>query len=233
MVRGYPRFPRKTGEMDVSNLKKFWEGLAPSDKHLDDRSKWGLFLHREFISRIQTPIRSVLDYGCGGGWTDVPFPADTEFHLVDLCPDNVETAMNRILDSGHTGKIMPYYHFDKFDRPDWPYYKHLVGRIDLLICTLVINHFPSYQYYNDVAERFWQLRPRYMLLHQRHSKETYWQNDFDAYRKKYGIGLTMRTYDFLQPYEGMYDPIIHVLEDETFRFWGTPGYEFVLLKRTE
>jgi len=216
----------------MNTLGKFWEGLAPSDKHLDDRSKWGRFLYQEIIGRIQTPIKSVLDYGCGGGWVDVPFPERTEFHLVDICEENTVHARERLRATGHTGPIETYHYFDANGLPDWPLYKNLKGTIDLLICTVVINHLPNYRMYREVALFFGQLEPRWILLHQRHADHLRECGNIEEYKSHYGTGLLMPTGAFLDPFTD-YETAFHALETDAFRFWGTPGYEFVLLKRTE
>jgi len=213
----------------MNDLKEFWIGLAASDKHLDDRSKWARFIHLEIINRIKDQINSVLDYGCGGGWVSSLFHCDATINLVDLCFDSLTEASDRMAETGH--KFDAFYHFTPEGLPDRPYYGGLIGRIDLLICTLVINHFPDYAYFTQVADFWTSIKPKYMLLHQRHSDQLRECGNIEEYKLHYGTGLLMPTRAFLAPFITEYEPIFHVIESETFKFWGTPGYEYVLLKR--
>lgn len=207
----------------MKELAEFWKNLTPKDKHLDDRSKWAEFLGKELLSRIKEPIRSVVDYGPGGGWVDLNFDPSTEIHLFDICQESLDEAWRRLFENGFRD-VVKYLLPPSGINPT-------LNQIDLIICTLVINHFPNYAYFLSVAKLWKECKPKYIVFHQRHTDKTVESKDFEDYKIHYGRGLLMSTEDSLAPFLSEYREIYHSLEDERFGFWGIPGYEFFILKR--
>lgn len=215
----------------MEELTKFWDGLAPGDKHLIEKKGWAGFIAGELLSRIKEPISTVVDYGCGGGWIDLNFSAETNIHLFDICQESLDEAEKRLKQHLFVSVIKHLTGDYPADPSTWKVFNGISVPVDLLICTLVVNHFPDLIYYQDIVGAWCSLKPKYIILHQRHSDETVESADFEDYKMHYGSGLTMSTADVLHPFSGEYTEIYHTLESATFGKWNTPGYEFFILKR--
>jgi len=77
----------------MKELIDFWNTLSGGNKHFGEKySNWGNFVHKELITRVKEPIKNVVDYGCGEGWTLLNLPEDTHFYLLDICQDSLDNA---------------------------------------------------------------------------------------------------------------------------------------------
>lgn len=210
----------------MEELKTFWEGLAPGDKHLTEKKGWAEFIFSELISRIKEPIHSVVDWGPGGGWVAKQFDPSTFIRLVDIVQESLDAATQRLRNDGFT-KISQYLIPPNVGINNLPG----VRDIDVLMCMLVINHFPNLAYYKQVAEVWKSLKPKYIIIHQRNTPQTVESSNFVDYQKHYGSGLTLSTEDARDPFLLKYNELYHTLESSTFGKWNTPGYEFFIFKR--
>ena len=210
-------------------LSDFWRTLQAADKHLDDRRAWGRFIHAEIISRIRGPIRRVIDYGCGGGWVSMHFPADAEIILVDIDPGVLTTAERRLRRTGH-GKVgMILLDGEPSKKP----FASLSGAVDVLVCTMVIPHFPGCEYFEGVVGAWKAIGPQYIALSTRWAPKTAGRSDEAEYKTRYGQGLLLASDDVRELFAAAgYDELYHFREAGAVKRWGTEGYEYWLFART-
>ncbi len=219
---------------DYKQLKDFWESLSDFDKHLDDRLKWGQSLHSRILSFLPE-IKTVMDYGSGGGWVSLGFEKNSQIILVDIVEKNLIVAKNRLIKK-HFSKVETVCSFDEYSFPIHNEFEKYKNKLDLIMCFLVINHFPSYYYYNIIV-RFWEwLNPTYIAIQWRNLKKrmptnTIGLHEFefiDDYKKKFGIGLLMNEEYAMKPFNN-YEKIFY-LEDvnEKISYF---DYCYCILKR--
>jgi len=135
--------------MDEQKLAEFWDKEVPEHaKHLHETvtSRVGMRCSADItrlLSRVNfSSVDMALDWGCGGGWGANVLADHFNVAILDIVPACLRA----------TEKLMTpvaSYELTSLDN------LKILQKIDLILCSTVIYHFPSYAYWKKVVA-FWK-----------------------------------------------------------------------------
>lgn len=212
----------------VSELRHFWEREAtPAAKHhTGDLEPWFDFVDQTLLGKLeaaQPPLQTAIDWGCGQGGVSLRMAQrGLQVHAVDLVDESLRRARARLATKGFT--MQGTYQVDDPLDLELP-----MERVDLLLSVAVVQHFPSYAYWQRVASRWRQLQPRYIVLQTRNAPGG--ASEAQDYRRNYIHALWMCTEAVLQEFPD-HDPVFHHIDRAPNEIlWSDcANYEFFILR---
>jgi len=192
--------------MDEQELASFWDKKVPDyAKHIqeDPESRAVLRASANIIRLLSevdfAHIDTALDWGCGGGWGAKVLAERCDVVLLDVARSALQAAQQLI-------KPVASYELTSMDS------LKISQKIDLILCTTVIYHFPSYAYWKKVAAFWRQLEPEWIAIHtivgnerKEASEEGYWR----AHMR----GLILTLDDVIDEFKPDY-PLQYFVKDE-------------------
>jgi ubiquinone/menaquinone biosynthesis C-methylase UbiE len=94
-------------------------------------------------------VDSALDWGCGGGLLAKELTKHCSVNLVDISQESLDKAQE------YVGVPCDKFLVDAAVELDLP-------KVDLILCYSVIQHFPSYEYWQKVSQRWNEIAPKYI-----------------------------------------------------------------------
>jgi len=164
------------------NMEKFWDDANDNFSHRKLEGYHGSeqtvfeFRRKEFMDKIDWNEKSVLDYGCGGGFMGKQLLEETgisSYIGVDISQKSIDSAIGRLEEYDH-----PKIWLIKMDHSIGDSLKKLVAvhvflDLQIFICLAVIHHFPSAEYFNDFFSALRMIKPETVLLSIRHDTTTH------------------------------------------------------------
>ena len=102
-------------------------------------------------------VHSVLDWGPGSGWTSEMLSPETDIHLVDVSSEVIDVAKKSI-PHATTDVIVDKPTFNRAIRG------LIKKRFDMIISFSVIYHFPSFEYFEAIANCWRVISPEYIVI---------------------------------------------------------------------
>ncbi len=209
----------------VEDLAAFWKESADdiARHHCDGLDDWAAFVDRKFGDYISDAgAASILEWGCGKGDISRKLAARVgELHLVDILDESLQLAAAALeTDGNRPASLTLVGELDEVSLP--------VPHVDALLCTAVVQHFPTVEYWRRVAALWKSLSPETIVLQTRHADET---RQTRNYRTEYFTALWLSTEEVLAQFPE-YEVVFHHVDTEDDHLWsGVTHYEFFVLKR--
>jgi 2-polyprenyl-3-methyl-5-hydroxy-6-metoxy-1,4-benzoquinol methylase len=209
----------------VDNLAAFWEQSADevARHHCDGLDDWADFVDTKFGDYISDAgAGSILEWGCGKGDISRRLAARvSEVHLVDILDESLQRATGALKADGlapaSTTRV------EVLDQVALP-----VEHVDALLCTAVVQHFPTVAYWREVAAMWRALTPDTIVLQTRHADET---RETRNYRTEYFTALWLSTEEVVSQFPE-YEVVFHHVDTKDDHLWSAiTHYEFFVLKR--
>lgn len=205
-------------------LAEFWRTSADdiARHHCDGLDDWAEFVDARFGSYLDG-AGSVMEWGCGKGDISRRLGRRVgEVHLVDILNESLQRA-SAALDQDGKGPASATLVEDvaSIELP--------VERVDALLCTAVVQHFPTVQYWRDIAAVWRSLEPDTIVLQTRHAPQTRATRN---YRTEYFTALWLSTEEVRAQFPE-YEVVFHHLDTADDHIWSAvTHYEFFVLRRT-
>ena len=138
-------------------------------------------------------VRSVLDWGPGSGWMSEMICENREVYFVDVSKEVLDKAVSNI----------PHAHSLLINNNDS--YRMIIKSlsktdIDMIVAFSVIYHFPSFEYFEAIAECWKRISPKYICIKTMISRESMWEwPEYEKYAESnnYLRGLLLTEHDLL------------------------------------
>ena len=175
-----------------NSLQEFWDfHVRKSDKHFSDHLDvgWrGLILKsgRKLMSLMDgLDIKTVIDWGCGGGIISQELCNKYAVVLLDISLDSILEAEKKCDALGSIVYPQEYSLFAK-------------QKVDCIFSHAVIHHFPSIEYFKNILFEWKQLRPKYLALQIKSTDGDTW-SDKEYYNfRGYLNGLVLNRDHFVE-----------------------------------
>lgn len=211
--------------MRHNELKSFWELQAEpiARHHISGLDEWANFVDDRIFCHLQgTGYQRALEWGCGSG--DIALKLAErgyDIHLADILDTSLDRSELNLLMRGYD--VQTKTCLREIQNPGLPF-----ESIDLLVSVAVIQHFPSYAYWRQVASLWRGLNPSTIILQTRHSDVLKEPKD---YSEDYLFSLWLPTEAVLSEFPG-YEVVFHQLDTPDSYMWaGHADYEFFVLRR--
>tara|TARA_R100001244_G_scaffold25113_4_gene25603 strand:+ start:63412 stop:64032 length:621 start_codon:yes stop_codon:yes gene_type:complete len=144
----------------MDKLRKHWDTkVTLNHKHFVDHmpmKKVADHINRvrsHVLSQIDLDeVKTALDWGCGGGLLAKELSQHFDVTLVDISEASLTEAQRFI------GKECKTIHVGN------PEDVEVEDKIDLILCYSVIQHFPSYEYWVKVSQKWRELSPKHIAI---------------------------------------------------------------------
>ena len=191
----------------MTDLGKFWDNVNEGWRHIAGKGPTKKVQHlrnfnKHLIQQIDfSKVKKSVEWGCGGGLLAKELLTHSEFGevcLLDVSTNSLNSAIKhtKIKDAA----TVP----SKLGNWEIPF-----NEIDLIYCYHVIYHFPSYDYFKEVAQIWKNKNPRYI------AGQFLCGAQIEEKKDKYfsGInflrGLILTKTAFLEPFKDQYDLIYY------------------------
>lgn len=152
------------------NLKKHWEAQSTTDRHIvtpKADKKW----HNRLLNNLdnytlnyinKSKVKTVLDWGCGGGLLSKQLKNDFHVSSVDISEDSLNNCIKYASPD--------YYQLVPIDIDT---FKWGGGNIDFVHCHALVWHFPTLEYFQKVINIWDKLSPNYIAFNTKPTKDDY------------------------------------------------------------
>jgi cyclopropane fatty-acyl-phospholipid synthase-like methyltransferase len=214
--------------IDEKKLSEFWDKAVPDKfKHFvgsdyaEKIKKQNNEVKKHLLNNINfDDIKIALDWGCGGGVGALSLVDKCGLIVVDLSKNSLQECKNFL--QSHGKELIAQYHLVNLDD------LYIQQKVDLIFSIAVIQHFPSYQYWRQMVEKWLSLNPKKIAIQTRHGDKnecheaTYFNNV-----KDYILGLKLTTEEVRESFERFnYRTIYHYLDDD-----GYSMYEYFVFEK--
>jgi cyclopropane fatty-acyl-phospholipid synthase-like methyltransferase len=213
--------------VDQKQLGEFWEKQVPEQyKHyvgsaFDPKvEKCVADMRRHLLDRIDfTGIQTALDWGCGGGLGTSELARKCRVGALDISEKSLQEADHLLASRGQS--LTARYKLDDIDD------LKITERYDLLFSTSVVQHFPSFAYWQKVAAFWRNMAPRVIAVQTRHGDKV--EDHEEVYYKEvrnYILGLRLPTIEVIDSFIDHYRLDHHFLDND-----GYSMYEYYIFHR--
>lgn len=183
------------------NLKKHWEDQNTTDRHIvtpKANKQW----HKRLLNNLdnytlnhidKSKVKTVLDWGCGGGLLSKQLKIDFHVSSVDISEDSLNNCIKYASPDYH--QLVP----TNIDNFQWG-----GGNIDFVHCHALVWHFPTLEYFQKVLDIWVKLSPKYITFNTKPIKENY--KEVKNYSR-----------DFLSALRLNNDFVVNLLEEKKYK----------------
>lgn len=201
----------------ISSAELFWNNCPPGYAHLvDKRNLTGNYLSKlqqEFIDVINWENKTIIDYGCGGGWLGLYLFKEKNLKKyvgIDIASRSLRVAAERLKKYNCEFHLIPF----------------TFKNADIFVSQACIQHFPNEEFLIDFLRNINQSTIHTVMLHIRYAQETIFSGAY--LNEDAGIGsacLTNENYilNYLSNYKLLKGNLIDI---------GTP-HKYLILERLE
>jgi len=213
---------------NAKGLRAFWDSnTSPRARHhCDGLNDWINFVDEKMLTYIDKDdtIRDVLEWGCGRGDMSMKLAErGLDVHLVDLLDSSLDLAELRMMCHGFGPETRtPVEDPAQISLP--------IEQIDALLCVAVIQHFPSVDYWRQVAAVWRALNPRLILIQTRHAEVNQQPDD---YEKDHLFSLWLTHSEVLEQFPGYTLRFNHADKPDDYIWSSRASYEFFVLTRED
>lgn len=209
----------------MTGLRDFWEhGVGYLHRHIgndvEKRERHGKRFQKLFLDhlpKLQAGEDRVLDWGCGGGWIALRlaelFP---KIVLYDLSWDSITSALRYLSRHGCGDSVEAVARAGPDGKPLASL--SALGPFALINCVQVVHHFPSLDYFRQVASCWVSLEPQLITFDCRYQKVGVSEMAPDKYESKYTEGLSMDINSAIKPFLPKYR-VHHSRVEHTCSSW--------------
>lgn len=189
--------------MASPSLRQHWEDTVPkSHKHLartmpPDKVRNHVRRCREhFMGRVDlSRIRTVLDWGCGGGLLARAWQEVAAVVILDISRESLEGCRRNLAEPPVASLLLPD-HLESFQAPQLP--------IDLIHCSSVIQHFPSLAYWQHIAATWKSMAPLFLAFQTKIGPDGDHAGDYFE-GTNYLEGVILSVSSTIRTFEDLYD----------------------------
>lgn len=209
----------------VDDLHEFWANNADESArhHCEETDGWADFIDARFGDYISAgETGTALEWGCGQGNISRKLAARVDgLHLVDILDASLEKATESLAkDNRAPASTTRVSSATDANLP--------IDSVDVLLCTAVVQHFPTVAYWREVASLWNSLSPDTIVLQTRHGEEN---RETKNYRTEYFTALWLSTDEVLSQFPN-YEVAFHHCDTKEDHIWSpVTHYEFFVLKR--
>ena len=175
------------------NLEKHWSNVPKGWRHFVDSmppqkiTRITKRVKEKLINKLDTSsIEQILDWGCGGGLFSKILSDYGDVSVVDISEDSINSAIKYHRDIKYSQLITN----------DIKNFKYGGKQVDLLFSNEVIQHFPSYEYFVEVTDIWFnQIKPKTITIQVKLSNIT---KGTENYNKNYLNGLLLSEVDIIE-----------------------------------
>ncbi|MCK4809399.1 MAG: class I SAM-dependent methyltransferase [Candidatus Omnitrophica bacterium] len=214
--------------IDHNKLNSFWEKNVPE--------KFKHFLGSEWVPKAKpyekdlkdkllrninfADVCIALDWGCGGGLGAKLLAEHSEVIILDIAKDSLDECKQFLERNGKSiRKKILLKNLDSFK---------LDEKIDLIFCASVIQHFPSFEYWQKIVRLWNKINPKWLAIQIRHGEVN--QSNESSYfesERNYILGLILTTDEVINSFKD-YELVCNELVDDNYSM-----YEYFVFKKKD
>jgi 2-polyprenyl-3-methyl-5-hydroxy-6-metoxy-1,4-benzoquinol methylase len=207
------------------DLKTFWELHATpmARHHISGLDDWAEFIDERLLCHLQdTGNRDALEWGCGSGDISQRI-ADRGYkvHVADILESSLDRTELNLLMQGHD--LASKTCIRDIHDPALP-----LKSVDVLVSVAVVQHFPSYEYWRQVASIWRSLSPETIILQTRHNDVLREPKDYSS---DYLFSLWMPTEAVVSEFPEHELVFHHVDRADSYLWSGHANYEFFVFRK--
>jgi 2-polyprenyl-3-methyl-5-hydroxy-6-metoxy-1,4-benzoquinol methylase len=213
--------------VEVDSLHDFWRESASdlARHHTEGQHTWADTIDREFIGYIEDAgAQSVLEWGCGQGDISLRLARRVQdVHLVDILDESLSRAEATLDAEGFTPATTT--RVSGADTAQLPF-----DAVDALLCTAVVQHFPTVNYWREMAALWRSLNPEVIILQTRHGESN---RETTNYATEYFTALWLSTQEVIEQFPE-YELVRHHLDSPGGEeLWSNvTKYEYFVFKKS-
>lgn len=185
------------------NLQEHWQAEGSQNRHIVSKDSLKSWHHRLLYNLInhtlnhinKSKVKTVLDWGCGGGLLSKKLKDDFHVSSVDISQKSLNSCIKY---------ASPDYH--QLVPPDINEFKWGGKNIDFIHCHALTWHFPSLAYFQKVVDIWVKLSPTYIAFNTKPSEKDYQEIEDKHYKKKFLTALKLND-----------DFVIRLLNEKAYR----------------
>lgn len=176
--------------MKTLNLNSHWDNVDFGNRHIttslthEKRDRHIDNFNNLYIKHLDTSkVNSSLDWGCGGGLlskelkkiSNKVYCVDVSKHSIHSCKEYANPTETFLLEDNITDIALP--------------------QVDLILANAIVWHFPTYEYFKNVVDKWVTLNPKYIAFNSKKSDKT---TETNNYKKEFLNALFLKDKDVIE-----------------------------------